>query len=93
MITYKAAYIYDDEWVCARVIDFPAAISQGRGLDDARKMLRSALVDVAETLILMGQPLPQPDPTLHDEEADLEEPIHLLLSGATHVQILPADAA
>jgi predicted RNase H-like HicB family nuclease len=94
MITYKASYTFDaDDWVCGQVLDFPAALSQGQGVDDARRMLQSALVDAAETMILMGQPLPQPDPRLSDENADIEEPIHLLLTGATQVQTIPADAA
>jgi len=94
MITYKASYTFDtDDWVCGQVLDFPSALSQGKGIDDARRMLQSALVDAAETLILMGQPLPQPDPSLSDENADIEEPIHLLLTGATQVQTIPADAA
>ena len=40
-------------------------------------MIDSALVDIAETNLLKGEPLPQPDPTCTDPNADLEEPIHL----------------
>ena len=39
-----------------------------------------ALVDMAETTLLAGEGLPKPDPTVTDPGADLEEPIHLLLS-------------
>jgi predicted RNase H-like HicB family nuclease len=90
MLTYQAAY-YDaeDGWIVGQVLDFPAAISQGEGLDDARHMLASALVDVAESLILEGQPLPVPDPSVTDENADLVEPIHLLSDSASFVRVVP----
>jgi hypothetical protein len=47
-------------------------------VEEARHLLASALVDMAETNILLGEALPKPDATLYDAEADLEEPIHLL---------------
>ena len=82
MLTYKAMYKFVDGGVHAEVLDFPGAISAGRDLEDARAMLGSALVDMAETNLLEGRPLPTPDPTISDPEADLEEPIHLLMSAA-----------
>lgn len=93
MLTYQAAY-YDaeDGWIGGQVLDFPAAISQGQGLDDARRMLASALVDVAETLILEGRSLPVPNPSLTDDDADLVEPIHLLLDAASFVRVIPERA-
>jgi predicted RNase H-like HicB family nuclease len=95
MIVYKAAYTFDDSdnegWVCGQVLDFPGAISQGRGLEDARRMLGSALVDMAETHILQGDPLPQPDSSLTDPDADLMEPIYLLLDGAAHIRVVSED--
>jgi predicted RNase H-like HicB family nuclease len=95
MLTYKAAYFYEDEsengWVSGHVIDFPAAISQGRGLEDARRMLASALADVAESYILEGQTLPAPDATCSDPDADLQEPIYLLLEAASHVRVVPEE--
>jgi len=45
-------------------------------------LLESALVDMAETNLLNGEPLPKPDPTRTDPEADLEEPVHLILNAA-----------
>jgi hypothetical protein len=45
-------------------------------------MLASALVDMAETNLLMGEALPLPDPNCTSPDADLEEPIHLLLTAA-----------
>jgi predicted RNase H-like HicB family nuclease len=95
MLTYKAAYHFEDDaelgWVAAQVIDFPGAISQGRGLDDARRMLASALVDMAESYILDGHPLPKPDPACSNPDAELVEPLHLLLDAASHVRIVPEE--
>jgi hypothetical protein len=45
-------------------------------------MLGLALIDVAETLIGLGQALPRPDPAVSDPEMDLEEPIFLHLPAA-----------
>ncbi|HGJ63960.1 TPA: hypothetical protein ENS27_01070 [bacterium] len=73
MLTYKAMYKYFDDGIHAEVLDFPGVISCGANLDEARKMLASALVDMAETNLLHGEPLPIPDPNITDSEADLEE--------------------
>lgn len=89
MLTYKAMFKHLAEGVHAEVIDFPGAISFGQDLDDARRMLASALVDMAETCLLRGEPLPKPDPTCSDPEADIEEPIHLLLTAASRVVVAP----
>ena len=76
MLTYRAMYKYLGEGVHAEVLDFPGVITCGTDLEQARRLLASALVDMAETNLLEGQPLPQPDPTCTDPDADLEEPIH-----------------
>jgi hypothetical protein len=55
-------------------------------------LLASALVDMAETALLRGEALPQPDPSCTDPEADLEEPIHLLLTAASHIRVVPQTA-
>jgi len=89
MLTYKAMYKFVDQRVHAEVLDFPGTITFGATLEDARRLLASALVDMAETNVLQGEPLPQPDPLCTDPEADLEEPIHLFLSAASQVQIIP----
>ena len=89
MLTYKAMYKYIDEGVHAEVLDFPGAIAFGSDLEEARRMLASALVDMAETNLLRGEPLPQPNPAITDLDADLEEPIHLLLTAASRVAHVP----
>ncbi len=89
MLTYKAMYKVLEQGVHAEVLDFPGTISFGENLQEARRLLASALVDMAETNLLHGEPLPQPDLSCTDPEADLEEPIHLLLSAASHVSIIP----
>ena len=88
MLTYKAMYKFLDEGVHAEVIDFPGAITCGSNLDEARRLLSSALVDMAETNLIAGEPLPLPDPTCTDDDADLEEPIHLLLTSASRVKLV-----
>lgn len=91
MLTYKAMYKFCDDGVHAEVLDFPGAISCGADLDEARRMLQSALVDMAETHLLKGESLPIPNPQVFDDDADLEEPIHLLLSAASKVTVVPQD--
>lgn len=77
MLQYKAGYKFVTGGVHAQVLDFPAAISCGTDLDDARRMLGLALIDVAETLVDLGEPLPRPNPTVTNPEMDLEEPVDL----------------
>jgi predicted RNase H-like HicB family nuclease len=89
MLTYKAMYRFLDEGVHAEVLDFPAVITWGEDLGEARRSLASALVDMAETNLLKGEPLPQPDPTTTNPDADLEEPIHLLLQASSRVILVP----
>lgn len=77
VLTYKAMYKSLDDGVHGEVLDFPGAITAGADLDEARRLLAGALVDMAETHIQHGEPLPVPDPACTDSEADIEEPIHL----------------
>ena len=95
MLIYKAAYTYsDDGWVCAQVVDFPAAISQGRDLNDARDMLSSALAETAEWYVLDGRPLPLPNPNAElAEEPDRFESIYLMLAAGPRVSVQPATPA
>jgi predicted RNase H-like HicB family nuclease len=90
MMQYKAGYKYVDGGVHAQVLDFPAAISCGTDLDEARRMLGLALVDVAETMLGLGEALPRPDSSVSDPEMDLEEPIFLHLIASTEVSQEPA---
>ena len=93
MLTYKAMYKFLEHGVHAEVLDFPGTITAGDTLQEARRLLASALVDMAETALLHGEPLPLPDPSCTDPEADLEEPIHLLLTAASHIRVVPQTAA
>lgn len=89
MLTYKAAYYHlpeDDGWYACKVLDFPGALSQGRTLDKARRMLCDALQMMAEGYAEDGKPFPKPDPTLTDPEAEVVEPIYLLLRARTAVK-------
>ena len=93
MLTYKAMYKFLNEGVHAEVIDFPGTITFGVNLEEARRLLAGALVDMAEANLLRGEPLPQLDPTCTDPEADVEEPIHLLLTAASHIKVVPQASA
>ncbi|MDE2058796.1 MAG: type II toxin-antitoxin system HicB family antitoxin [candidate division NC10 bacterium] len=93
MLTYKAMYKFLERGVHAEVLDFPGTITFGETLQEARRLLASALVDMTETALLRGEPLPQPDPSCTDPEADVEEPIHLLLTAASHICVVPQTAA
>ena len=92
MLTYKAMYKFLEGGVHAEVLDFPGTMTSGDNLQEARQLLASALVDMAETALLRGESLPQPDPSCTDPEADLEEPIHLLLTAASHIRVVPQTA-
>jgi predicted RNase H-like HicB family nuclease len=91
MLSYRAMYKFLDDGVHAEVLDFPGAISSGADLDEARRMLAGALVDMAETHLQQGEALPIPDPSCTDPEADIEEPIHLLLSAASRIALVPQE--
>ncbi|HEY8751114.1 MAG TPA: hypothetical protein VIM11_24235 [Tepidisphaeraceae bacterium] len=79
MLTYKAMYKNVQGGVHAEVLDFPGAITFGRDLDDTRQRLASALVDMAETNLLAGEAMLLPDPTVTNEQADLLEPITVIV--------------
>jgi len=89
MLSYKAMYKFLEDGVHGEVLDFPGVITCGKDLTETRRLLASALVDMAETNLLNGEPLPQPDPTRSDPEADLEEPVHLILDASSHVRTVP----
>lgn len=78
MLKYHAAYYRGESgWIVAKVLDFPGALSQGRTLNSARRMIRDALRLMAETLIEEGEPLPLPKPGAKDKQAVFQELIPL----------------
>jgi predicted RNase H-like HicB family nuclease len=89
MLTYKAIYKFLEDGVHGEVLDFAGVITCGKNLDETRRLLASALVDMAETNLSLGESLPLPDSSLTDGEADLEEPIHLVISAASRIKIVP----
>lgn len=81
MLEYHAAYYRDKDsgWYCVQLLDFTAVISQGKTIQSARRMVRSALREMAEWYLEDGQPLPRPNPRAGDRKAELVEPIQLQL--------------
>jgi predicted RNase H-like HicB family nuclease len=79
MLIYKSAYKWEDGVCLGEVLDFPGTVACGSTLTEAQTMLAAALRDMAETNLLRGEPLPLPDDRVSDIDADLEEPIYLLL--------------
>jgi len=94
MMTYNAMYKFLDNGVHGEVLDFPGTITFATSLKKARSSLAKALRDMAETNFINGEDLPEPDPLLTDSEADLQEPIDLiLLPDFQEYFIVEADAA
>jgi hypothetical protein len=89
MLQYKAGYKFVEGGVHAQVIDFPAAVTCADTLVEARKLLAVALVDVAETSLERGWPLPVPNPLSTNAEMDIEEPIYLHLQVSSDVREVP----
>ena len=79
-------YKYLDEGIHAEVLDFPGVITWGTNLEEARRLLASALTDMAETNLLLGESLPLPDTMATDLDADLEERISLYLRAANQLR-------
>ncbi len=82
-------YKFLDDGVHGEVLDFPGVITFGKDLSEARRLLAGALVDMAETNLALGENLPLPDHRMSDSEADLEEPIHLILNAASSYTEVP----
>ena len=93
MLTYQAMYKFLDAGVHAEVLDFPGVMTCAQDLPEARRLLASALVDMAEICLLQSEPLPYPELACTHPEAGLEEPIHLLLTAASHVHMVPETTA
>lgn len=89
MLQYKAGYKFVGGGVHAQVLDFPAAITCADSLEEARRLLAIALVDVAEAAMESGCALPVPNKLACDPEMDVEEPIYLHLHVSSEVQEVP----
>ena len=92
MIAYRAGYKQVKTGIHAQALDFPGAISWGGNLAEARAALASALVDVAESLLADGLPLPVPDPHAVDPEMDVVEPIYFHLAASSSERETPLAA-
>ena len=80
MLKYHAAFYLprnNEHMVVAEILDFPGVVSQGFDLADARRMIASALEDIAQLCLEEGRALPVPCPEASDPEADLIELIPL----------------
>ena len=78
MLEYHAAYYeIEDGWYMAKVLDFPGAVSQGRTLRSARRMIRDSLQGLAEFILEKGEVLPKPNPKARDKAAAYEEKLRL----------------
>ena len=79
MLEYHAAYYpIEDGWYLAKLLDFPGVITQGRTLNSARRMLRSALREMAAWTVEDGESLPKPNPKLKDRKAVYSETVRLI---------------
>jgi hypothetical protein len=92
MITYRAMYKFLPDGVHGEVIDYPGVMTCGSDLGEARRLLARALAEMAESDLIDGRALPRPNPAASDDEADLQESIHLVLQGATRVLEVVEDA-
>ncbi|RFC47551.1 MAG: putative nuclease of the RNAse H fold, HicB family [Verrucomicrobia bacterium] len=94
MISYTARYKFLDGGVVhAEVVDFPGVVSCADSLDAARRMVQSALVDLAELALESGEALPLPGRNQSDLDGDLDEPVHLLLTATRKVVEVPESSA
>ncbi len=82
-------YKFLPDGVHGEVLDFAGVITCGKDLEETRRLLAGALVDMAETALLLGESLPVPNSKISDPEADIEEPIHLILNAASTVKVVP----
>lgn len=89
MLTYTASYKVLGDGVHGEVLDFPGVITCGKDITQARKLLAGALVDMAETNLALGEPLPAPNEGVAEPEADIVEPIHLILNASSGVREVP----
>ncbi len=93
MITYTAAYTFEGEICLGEVLDFPGTVSFGNTLEEARTSLSAALLDMAETNLSLSEPLPKAVPSVTRPDADIIEPIYLLLHASNQIDIQPLSTA
>jgi predicted RNase H-like HicB family nuclease len=96
MLYHAAYYIVEDGWYMAKVLDFPGAVSQGRTLRSARRMIRDALQGLAEYIIEKGEPLPRPNAWAKDRAAVYQEQLLLKIRCQTtdeKMKTTPASSA
>lgn len=93
MITYTAAYTFDGETCLGEVLDFPGTVSFGQTLEEARVNLSAALLDMAETNLSLSEPLPKPASSISKPDADITEPIYLILQASSQIDIQPLSTA
>lgn len=75
MLTSQALYTCLASDVDAAVLACPGTLPDAETRAEARRLLVSPVIDVAETALLRHEPRPQPDPLYTDQEADVAEPI------------------
>ncbi|HVJ85205.1 MAG TPA: hypothetical protein VM452_06145 [Caulifigura sp.] len=92
MLSYKAAFYIHDDGVSVQALDFPAVLSSGKDVDEARMMIRSALVEMVQYFIETGRVIPLPNAALNDPEADFVEPLALVLEAISPDAKIPAEA-
>lgn len=94
MLTYTAFYYLGPDGVHAEVADYPGVVSCGDDLASAREGLGGALVDMLESDLTDGRPIPPPSSIEPDSEADLVEPMRVLLTAGRAVvtEIVTADS-
>ncbi|MFT3880431.1 MAG: type II toxin-antitoxin system HicB family antitoxin [Gemmatales bacterium] len=93
MITYTAAYSFEGEICLGEVLDFPGTVSFGNTLEEARTSLSAALLDMAETNLSLSEPLPKPLLSIKKPDADIIEPIYLLLHASNQIDVQPLSPA
>jgi predicted RNase H-like HicB family nuclease len=95
MLEYHAAYYeIEDGWLMAKVLDFPGAVSQGRTLRAARRMIRDSLEGLVEFILARGQTLPRPNPRAKDKKAVYQEKLSLKVlcqTGPIHEAAKPSE--
>jgi predicted RNase H-like HicB family nuclease len=82
-LEYKAMYKFlSDGTVHGEVLDFPGVMTSGKDLGETRRLLSEALTHMAKTNLSLSILLPEPNSTLTDPTAHLEEPIYLFKASA-----------